>query len=306
MKYICLVLLIVGTLSIDYQISTVPESVRKTVYSHYDKFLNKTIKDNLHNFVLPGLGQDFVPQGFAETSDSFVVTAYYNKYGSSTTKNSKLYLISKSTGKVTRAVALDTTGHVGGVAASSSSVYVCVGSAVGEIAISTIKNAKDEAKVAFKKKYSTLTTCSFASYYKDRLYVGSFDETSKQTVHSYTIKNGTITNMAKYIIPKKIQGFTVLSDTKIAASQSYGRNNNSTLIVYTVASAYKSTDLTSATSTKYNLPPMSEGIFTGSDKNLYILFESGANYYYKGPKAAGASYAKNPMDRAIAVSISKV
>ena len=101
-------------------------------------------------------------------------------------------------------------------------------------------------------------------------------------------------------------GNTSISDTQIAVSQSYGRNNNSTLIVYTVASAYKSTDLTSATSTKYNLPPMSEGIFTGSDKNLYILFESGANYYYKGPKAAGASYAKNPMDRAIAVSISKV
>lgn len=306
MKSIILAILLVGALSVDYQVSTVPSSTRKTVYKNYAKFLNNTLKDNLHNFVIPGLGQDFVPQGVAGTKEFIIFTAYYEKYGSSTKKNSMLYLVSRSTGKVAKAVKLDTTGHVGGVAATDKNVYVCLDKKLGEISLSTIVNAKDESVIGFKTKHSLPSTCSFASYYKDRIYTGTFNNSTKQTAYGFTISGGKLTLKAKYIIPKKIQGFSVISDTQIVVSQSYGRNSDSSIIVYTVASAYKGGDLTTAKKKEHTLPPMTEGIFTGEDGNLYIIFESGANSYYAAPKNKKDNYAKNPMDRIVAINKSKL
>ncbi|MCQ2816565.1 MAG: hypothetical protein MJ252_04775 [archaeon] len=306
MKIICFSILIVGILSVNHQTSTVPNSVRQEVYKKYTAFLGKTLPEANHTFIAPGLGQNYVPQGFGETPNSYIVSAYYSKYGSTAKQNSMLYLISKSTGKVTKALKLDTKGHVGGIAASSKNVYVCLDKQIGSISLSTISKAKEGDLIKFAKKYAAKTTCSFASYYKDRLYAGSFDKSSAQNVYAYTVGDTSLTVKAKYKIPKKIQGFTVLSDTKIAASQSYGRGNDAALLVYTVSNAFKDIDLTSKSYKKYILPPMSEGIFKGSDGNLYIIFESGANYYYAGPKAKGASYCKKPMDRVVAVSIKKI
>jgi len=309
MKGIFFTLFLVGILALDFQQSTVSDSVRSSVYKafSYKTFLNKTLRDASHNFVVPGLKQDYVPQGFGETSDWYLITGYYHPYKSSDKRNSMLFIINKSNGKLLKHLILPTDAHVGGVAGSSTDVFVCSsGKSIGRISISLLKKAVSGSSISFDKTYTTKTTCSFASYYHDTLFVGLFDESKKAEAYGYKVNASSLQVLYKYTIPKKVQGFTILGKNKIAVSQSYGRNFNSKLIIYEASNPYKDINLPKQKSKSYVLPPMSEAIFYGSDGNLYGLFESGSNYYYGGPKAKKASYCKHPMDHIIAVPASKL
>lgn len=104
-------------------------------------------------------------------------------------------------------------------------------------------------------------------------------------------------------IDQKIQGFAVVSDKHIALSRSYGRTNDSLIILYenVIGTTPHSNVVLNGEQIpvyfldgklkawKYQAPPMSEGL-AARDGKLYILFESGAEKY----RLDGG---KNPTDK---------
>ena len=311
MKAVFWALLFVCALAVNYQTSTVESGVLRKTVSKY-KIFKRALQDAPHFFVVPGLAQGFVPQGFGETKDWFLVTSYYNKYNSKKTNQSMLFVVNKKDGKLAKALVLPTTGHVGGVAGTETDVYVCCGKAVGRIAISAVKSAKNGGSIAFNKSLAMKTTCSFLSYFNSKLYAGVFDEDNKGTAYSYTIGKNSLTSKAKYVIPKKIQGMAWLSKTQVAVSQSYGRNTDSNIIIYTLKDKEynSSVDLTKKSGKYFKkiiAPPMSENIFRSVyDGNFYAIFESGSDFYYSAPKKAKESYCKKPTDRILAIPTKKL
>ena len=100
---------------------------------------------------------------------------------------------------------------------------------------------------------------------------------------------------------------TFAKNVYLILSQSYGRNSKSKILTYSKPvygkPSSKSESSAKLGSAKYTLtaPPTSQNIFVGSDRLLYVLFESSAKYYYKG---AGNNKAQTPVDRVCPIKLS--
>ena len=95
--------------------------------------------------------------------------------------------------------------------------------------------------------------------------------------------------------PDRIQGITLTGTDKVVLSQSYGRNNKSTLFFYDNPIGEKPHSTTNLNGKQVPVffldgklpcetvqaPPMTEGL-AYADGVLYILFESGADKYANG------------------------
>ena len=96
--------------------------------------------------------------------------------------------------------------------------------------------------------------------------------------------------------PDRIQGITLTDTGKVVLSQSYGRANDSALLVYTLNPGDEpDLELTlngqlipaflldgNRLAQSINAIPMSEGLATTPEGNVLVLFESGAIRYEDG------------------------
>lgn len=275
--------------------------------------------------VVPALKQNAVPQGMAYLEDrGWILVSYYRDEG----KSSLLAVIDAATGQMVKALELyksagvPYTGHAGGIAASGKHVWISSDNDVNYVNIDEVVKAKD-GKLTFAGTVKNDTRSSFTAYAAGVLWIGEFahgteyptdkshymtnrdDKEHRAWAVGYKLDEATDLPVAQagqggepavpdYILslPNNIQGMHVGKDS-IWLSQSYGRNNASTLFRHAQS---MTADKPHATVTvrgkqvpvwfldsknkksQMEAPPMSEGLFETKDQ-LYVLFESGAAKY---------------------------
>lgn len=280
--------------------------------------------------IIPGLQQGAVPQGFVfwEPQNWFLISYYFEKGR----QPSLVAAIDARTGAMVRCLTLvetdgdGHTGHVGGLAVSDN--YLWIGSEkLYRVPLANLVAAEPVALLQIEELFRAESTASYVAYADHYVWVGEFvlesdlkdkqnaphhlqdrnDEDKYAWITGYALDaNENITD-GKHPTPvvilsvrQKVQGIAFL-DGHIILSLSYGRNNDSTLAVYTNPlreqsnQPHQTVTIGDATVPVWFLdaqnqvreiifPPMTEGI-TPYGKQLGIICESGAEMYQKGGRA---------------------
>ncbi len=240
--------------------------------------------DHTDGPLIPGLYEGAVPQGMAYDSEKeimFISNYMFNG------KPSSLSVLSMKTGNFTKVLWLYNpdgtphTGHVGGLAASRTHLWVASGKGVYRISLSSLYTAQNGDHIKMASFTPTAAKGSFASYASGILWVGEF--TSKDglytTPDSHHLKtpSGRINHawMAGYLldkntdliqskksaggkvypdyiisIPDDVQG-AAFSKGILILSLSYGRRNKSRLVSF-------KNPLKSSTKDRFKLPDGTE------------------------------------------------
>ena len=280
--------------------------------------------------VIPGLVQDLIPQGMTYYKEKdWLLTVYYRN----DERPGVLTVVDAKTDQLIKSVHLyneDKTayqGHAGGVVVSDKHVMISSESYMFLIDLDDLIDAKDNDEIVFKGRITVDLDAAFAAVNDGVLWVGEFfHPTAYPTDPSHHIQgrddttyyawmegfvldqttglpashkwNGEISTAAipdyVLVIPDRIQG-AVFVDDMIILSQSYGRNNDSTLFRYrnplseeahrmvsvgdqSVPTWFLDGQSLTKENNKLTIIPMSEGL-TARDGYLYVMLESGANHY---------------------------
>lgn len=297
-----------GLNSMSYiQANVVGDIKKSNSYRTYSNFFRRANFTSSKNFIIPGLNTSMVPQGMCDAGNYILISAYdKNKK-----HNSCIYVINKSTGKLSKSVYLDSKSHVGGLAYDGKYVWVANGteSTVSKVALTNIIGAKDGGSVR-TKKYTTKTVggynvrASFITYSNGLLWIGQFDEDKSTYAYGYPVSRSDETGfrlIASHRIKtlSRMQGMAFDKSGRLILSQSYGRNNSSKIYVcdkpvYTSKNNVKY-DESLKINTSITAPPASQNMFVGNDNLLYVLFESAADFYRNGRDGKGK--ANTPIDR---------
>lgn len=273
-------------------------------------------------FVIPGLVQEAIPQGIDyDVGRDWALVSSYHRDGAAST----LSVVELSTGAIVKAVRLQNangsvhTSHAGGVAMDGTRAWVASQGKLFELSMDDIAAARHMDAVRIAREIAVPNKASFASVTEGILWVGEFFHTegdyATDASHHLAAPDGTTLRalcagyrldggdfrlgkggvaIPDYMlsIADRIQGFARLPDGRFALSQSYGRANDSALLVYrdvlqdapqgSFAVGGEDVPLwyldTGAEAARIVAPPMAEGI-TVADGDLLVLFESGATYY---------------------------
>ena len=312
---------------------TQEENVRKATYenkSAYKDFLEITEK----LFLIPGLKQVLTPQGIAvcPTTGRTYISAYSVDDVPSVimvTEADTNELVAEY--HLYNADGTPLTSHVGGVAVTQTHLYVSDKlDADGDYRIAAIPLSQLPAEgfhnITVTETIAMAMSPSMMNFSGGYLWVGNFYHPNADYVLSPNMPYTTVADDGSeygcYILgfdmaqgherllsaeaypmpdvilaaPNRIQGMTLAGDHKVVLSQSYGRANDSTLLVYSLdlnAEADLELTLNGQSIPAYlldghrltqsiNSIPMSEGLCTISDGRVLVLYESGAIRYQDG------------------------
>lgn len=217
-------------------------------------------------FVIPGLHQDLVPQGFTylKEKDWFIIS-YYRE----SDNPSVITIVDVKTNRLVKTLHLNNvdgtpyTEHAGGVTVSNKYLFVSSSHKLYYMPLEKVYNAATESAVSFEDFIPTEVRGSFTKVNEGILWVGEFafsgayetrenhhmknrsNVTHQGWITGYQLdqntgliptdkpKNGDGVYVPDYIlsISYRIQGMAV-SDEKIVLSQSYGRTADSHLYIY--------------------------------------------------------------------------
>lgn len=274
---------------------------------------------------VPETGNGYVPQGFCVTEDgNGYVISYYHA-----SKASVIAFVDAQSGERIKTVNLlkangeDFTGHAGGIAQDCGYLYLGNGSKIYRIPMADIIFCTDGGSVILKESVTADVKCSFINTDGEYLYAGEFytydmngaydTDASHHTAVSlfersyarscaYRLsdlnesfdKDESNTPAPEFMlaIPNRVQGLARGENGEFILSTSYGRNNDSFMLVYDDVTADESDGrvvfgdkdiplyyLTNADKqASLRQPPLMEGIDVSSGK-LYGIFESGAEKY---------------------------
>ncbi len=270
-----------------------------------------------NNYIIPGLtvtnvnGEEcrkMVPQGICIAGQYLLISAYC----SDKSHNSVIYVVKLSTMKFTCTIKLDTMAHVGGIAydpvsknlwvcnSDKDSLYVYNLSDLPSKAINASSNVNQSFYMYHIASSDVSVTPSFCTYYNGMIWVGNFKSTGEGDVIGYIVNGVNLRQGARFKNPIYSQGITFFKysgKVYCTISSSYGRKNDSTIYTYEIVNYDKESkqNIIMVRSSKkiIKMPPMLEGMQT-SGYNVYAIFESAANEYYKDPKI---NKSKNPCDR---------
>lgn len=289
---------------------SVIERIKRVLGIGYDKVDIRSFSENA--FPVPGIGEDFVPQGicYVEELGVYAVSGYVKG------ENSRIYLYDDKTDTVRKLVLNDFDKHAGGIASYKKDLWVSAGGSENEggyvyhLSTDVLKKAKDGDTVSFDGKFQVPTRASTLFANDGMLFVGEFYEYNdypSDSAHHYKDNkawacgyklpldanyNGDLLVPDMLLsVPDKVQGISITESGKVVFSTSYGRKNDSVLYVYkpyeeweTTTATVEGTDIPLYVATekslllKTKMPTLSEGIDFHNGK-LYILFESGAKIY---------------------------
>lgn len=271
---------------------------------------------------IPETENGFVPQGYciSENGESHIISYYHAE------KASILVFVNAETGEKEKLVSLKTasgkdfTGHAGGIAQENDWLYVCHGSKIYRIAMADIVAAPNGGDVSLGASVQTDVKCSYINSDGEYLYAGefytfdfdgaydtdashhvsvAFGERSYSRCNAYKLSNfeaafdgGELTPDFVLATPNRVQGFARLEDGSFVLSTSFGRDNDSFMLVYedvTANEADAELDFEGKKVPFYYLrnksktatlrePPMLEGIDANGNEVIGI-FESGAEKY---------------------------
>lgn len=297
-------------------------------FASYTDFLTSSEK----SFLVPALAEKMVPQGMDiwEERGWLMISGYFDD--ASTSDCSVLVAVDMKTGAyvgeyyLTNADGTPHTSHAGGVAITDKDIYIASSSTLYRIPLTAVLEAGQCGKLQIVDSFKVPVRASFCNYSEGYLWVGDFQYGTSYPTQRYqymktrdnlmycawtvgyeldpTTENGIKASAiveGSYATPdvilsmtERIQGFAVVGD-KIALSQSYGRTNKSTILLYDNpigTEAHKTFKANNVDVPVYFLDgkqlskqvtalPMSEGL-AAMDGKLYILFESGADKYANG------------------------
>lgn len=297
-------------------------------YDAYSDFLAVSEK----SFLIPALKETMIPQGMDiwEERGWLLISGYFPS--TEISDCSVLVAIDMETGAyvgeyyLTNSDGTPHTSHAGGVAVTDKNIYISNGYMLYRIPLEEILNAGQCGKITIADVIWVPVRASFCNYSGGYLWVGDFqygtsystdefrhmknregkkylawtvgyelDETTENGLKADAmVKDSFATPDVIFSMTERIQGFAVTEKT-VALSQSYGRTNRSTILLYTNplgTEAHGTTELNGKEIPVYFLdgqqlsktvvaPPMSEGLAAVGNE-LYILFESGADKYANG------------------------
>lgn len=326
---------------------TQESTVSKTKYdnSTYSSFNAVASADIL----IPGLLQGMIPQGMdvCNSKNLLFVSGYFKD--ASFCDSSMILTLDLKSGKLVGAYGLKNvdgsyhTSHVGGLAVTEKNVFIASGNKLYRIPLSAFEAEESGGFVKIVEAISVPTRASFCNYSEGILWVGDFyipNDSSYSTPAwrhmtnrdggeygawcvgyrlsdstENELKSGAWATGMSYATPdivlsidQKIQGFAVIGN-RIVLSCSYGRTNNSQIILYENVlneNAHASVTLNDTSIPvwfldsaelvkKYTAMPMSEAL-AADNGELLILFESGAPFY----KDDGGV---NPTDRIFRMTV---
>lgn len=273
--------------------STLSKFKKSPAYKEYKAFSKKVLYNK--SFVLPGMkvtnvggftAKNMVPQSIV-FAGSYMLISAYDKAGE---QESVIYIMNKSTRQYITAIVLPHKGHVGGMAYDGTNIWITYGKNVQCLKFSEVKAAA-KAGAAYTEVYQFTTqiavpdTASYVAYYKDRLWVGTYNQTSKKYLYGFTIENKskvpTLKQTNKILMPNRTQGVAFTADGKMLVSRSCQTKKGKSGFLCRL-DIYNPTWKLTAKSIKKNkkkktvqMPPMNEGIAI-SGSYSYIVFESPA------------------------------
>lgn len=312
---------------------TQEENVRKATYenkSAYTDFLALAEKQ----FVIPGLKQVLTPQGIAHCPTTG--RNYISAYSVDTIPSVVMVTEAGTNELVAEYHLYNADGtpmssHVGGVAVTETHLYVSDKlDADGDYRIAAIAldqlPAEGSHNITVTQTIPMAMSPSMMNYSGGYLWVGNFYHPSADYVLSPNMEYTTLAEDGSeygcYILgfdmseghdrllsadpwpmpdvilaaPDRIQGITLAGENQVVLSQSYGRANDSALLVYNL-DLRESPDLELTLQDtkipafvldghrlqrKINAIPMSEGLTTNGQGQVLVLFESGAIRYEDG------------------------
>ena len=312
---------------------TQESNVRKETYvgkAAYEDFLAQAEK----LFLIPGLKQVLTPQGIAisPTTGRTYISAYSVDTIPSViivTEVGTNELVAEY--HLYNADGTPMTSHVGGIAVTETHLYVSDkmdSDGTYLIAAIPVSDLPDSGShdITVTETISMAMSPSMMNYSRGYLWVGNFYHPNADYNLSpnmdYTTQAKDGSEYGCYILgfdmsqgherllgtdsypmpdvilvaPNRIQGITLTQNGKVVLSQSYGRANDSTLLIYQLNSG-EQPDL-ELTLNGQNIPayllddhrlaqsinsiPMSEGLSTNPDGQVLVLYESGAIRYEDG------------------------
>ena len=288
------------------------------------------------SLTIPGLSEGFVPQGICRLPGrDWLLFSGYQDDG---IQPSPLIAVDAKTGVITRQARLRNVEgtvfnlHSGGVTATEKTIYVSVASKLFAMPVETFVGLPADRLVdcSFTHEIAVPCRASYCGIANGVLWVGEFEsgeEFPTDPDHHTTVDGEELTGwicgydlrsgepreptggtaIPDYVLrtTNRIQGMTIL-DGRIWLSQSYGRRNDSHLLVYKDPRGKAPDDQIDFGERKvpaWNLskserlkiieaPPMTENLCV-DDGTILVVFESGAT------KFVGAS---RPMDRAYRIA----
>lgn len=265
-------------------------------------------------FKIPGLNENFVPQGLAYDSNNsnYFVSGYM-----SDSSSSRIYYISNND-KTAKYVTLlvdgkPFKGHMGGIAVNSNYIWVASDGNAYRINKTTLLNAEANSEIRIMDYFKTGNGADSITIYNNKLYVGEFykknkyetpvnhhikineNETNRAIAYCYEISStrdyGVLSTTPSYGIslPDQAQGFDFTSDGKLVVSSSYSLPDSRIRIYNNVLKDENKIeiDLFNKKFKVYTLssenlehtitaPCMSEEVVCMNNK-VYILYESACN-----------------------------
>lgn len=245
------------------------------------------------------------PQGLAFASSYRLVSAY----DLNAVEKSVIFVMDKAGKKLLTTVILPNKTHAGGIVYDGKNIWVTQEKTVRSFPFSKISEAvKKKQKYCYVDFVSVCTLTHQAAtvtYYKDKLWVASYDELNSGYLSCYTVTDKatvpSLNKVAQTRIATRVQGIAFTSSGKLILSRSCQTNKYQRGFLHQIDS-YKPdlSELSSGTillgqrKKSVQMPTMNEEIAIDG-KYLYVNFESGA---FKA--------AVNPVDRICAFKTSVI
>ncbi len=245
-------------------------------YNEYYKYF-----DTGHAYI-PYHDSRWVPQGLTKLGENQLVISYYDRFH---TQKSRIAVINRSTGKYVKMFNLDTTSHAGGLAMTDKYLWVASDGHLRRYARSALSGRSGgtlhtQAYLPVKGK------ASYAFAEGNTVWIGTFNAAHRDWMYQYSVgSSGKLTYRQARYTPSQVQGVVVTS-TRIVWAQSYGRDNDSKLIVWPRSKVYNG-------STKIGnwvtAPNMTEGMVIAGGQ-IQVVYESGSDEYNGTADGNAADY----------------
>lgn len=259
---------------------------------------------------IPGLKEGGIPQGICYSKKyNILIISEYHKGGAP----SVVQVIDFKTKKLIKSIILKDEkanffyGHAGGIATNDESFWVSDANYhIYTYSLLDLINAENMGTIVAKQKKKLEIKADYINYSNQLLWIGEyyyfpFYRTNKkqifntnENIHALLVgyESNTIKPIVAFSTPDKVQGITWTNTGDIIISQSFWILESSHIKIYANV-LDKSTSasimienihipLTQITNEFLKLdimaPPMTEGIEIIDDE-IFILFESAANYY---------------------------
>lgn len=279
------------------QTSIVGSLTESDAFLDYKSFFNN-VDDS---FIIPGLTTNMCPQGLCKAKEYILITSY-DPYRNN---NSCIYVLDIDTGEYKKTVWLkENKTHVGGITFDGEYVYIAnsCDSSLSKVLLDKIIKAEDNSIIDWeliniKNDNNKNVRASFCVYDNKRkiVWVGTYNVIRPGYAYGYSINDNRAELTCVMRIPRYVQGL-IFDKEYIYYSLSYGSYTSSRIYKCTYNKDYNKNEIDYYSYDNIETilaPPGSENIFIHNG-NLYILFESAANCYYKNAYIP-ASF--DPVDR---------